>query len=510
MKKIVVAVVVLLLVLLVGPWAVGRVVEKRVNDGLDQLVKQAPYLNIVERKWTGGWFRSEQEVTFEVLGPWTRALNAKNILDEIQKASQSKAAPAAGGESAPAATPDENTTAVPENAAPEAPPAGDKADKPVIPPMKFTVRNEILHGPVLWPASLGLARIDTRVDLSDAIRKSLTEIFGTDEPVRVSTRVHFFGGATTRLWGDGHTVKLGDKSSTIAYDDYKLDIGYSSHLDHFDMDGKWPRFEVHDGNKNEVVEIKGVRLTGDNDRIKDTDLYAGDVKFGIAEIHVVGADKAETTVEDVHYVVDMQTDGDFITMKAQLGSGKIRNKELSALKFDLNEVHYDFSMRRLHTETLQKMMVAMKKMYAEPMMDVAAIDAAIMQPFKQYAAELLKYDPEFVIDRIGIVTPEGEGVIKGVIKLKGVTPEDFTSSEPAMLLAKLDADLTIEVAQKLIEKIPNGNTGAGAAIDGGYVKRDGEKLVSHIEYKQGQLKINGKPQAIPGLGGPPPPPTQQE
>src|SRR5690349_23758105 len=116
MKKFVVAVVVLLLVLLVGPWAVGRVVEKRVNDGLDQLVKQAPYLNIVERKWTGGWFRSEQEVTFEVLGPWTRALNAKNILDEIQKASQSKAAPAAGGESAPAATPDENTTAVPEDA----------------------------------------------------------------------------------------------------------------------------------------------------------------------------------------------------------------------------------------------------------------------------------------------------------------------------------------------------------------------------------------------------------
>jgi uncharacterized protein YdgA (DUF945 family) len=141
---------------------------------------------------------------------------------------------------------------------------------------------------------------------------------------------------------------------------------------------------------------------------------------------------------------------------------------------------------------------------------VAAMNAAMMQPFKQYAAELLKYDPEFVIDRVGIVTPEGEGVIKGVIKLKGVTPEDFASSQPAALLGKIDADLTIEVAQKLIEKIPNGNTGAGAAIDGGYAKRDGEKLVSHIEYKQGQLKINGKPQAIPGLGGPPPPPTQQE
>jgi hypothetical protein len=41
-------------------------------------------------------------------------------------------------------------------------------------------------------------------------------------------------------------------------------------------------------------------------------------------------------------------------------------------------------------------------------------------------------------------------------------------------------------------------------VDAGYAKRDGEKLVCHIEFKGGELKINGKPQAIPGLGGPPP------
>src|SRR3569832_534563 len=93
MKKIIVAVVVLLLALVVAPWGVGRVVEKRVNDGLDQLVKQASFFCFVERFWTGGWFRSEQVVTFEGLGPWTRARNAKNILGEIQKAAASKPAP---------------------------------------------------------------------------------------------------------------------------------------------------------------------------------------------------------------------------------------------------------------------------------------------------------------------------------------------------------------------------------------------------------------------------------
>jgi hypothetical protein len=41
-------------------------------------------------------------------------------------------------------------------------------------------------------------------------------------------------------------------------------------------------------------------------------------------------------------------------------------------------------------------------------------------------------------------------------------------------------------------------------VDGGYAKREGDKLVCHITFKAGELLINGKPQPIPGLGGPPP------
>jgi hypothetical protein len=40
-------------------------------------------------------------------------------------------------------------------------------------------------------------------------------------------------------------------------------------------------------------------------------------------------------------------------------------------------------------------------------------------------------------------------------------------------------------------------------VDSGYAKRDGDKLVCHMTFKAGELLINGKPQAIPGLGGPP-------
>ena len=70
MKKIVIVVVVLVALLVVAPWGVGRLAEKRLDHGLDKLVEAAPYLKVVERKWTGGWFKSEQVVTFEVSGAW--------------------------------------------------------------------------------------------------------------------------------------------------------------------------------------------------------------------------------------------------------------------------------------------------------------------------------------------------------------------------------------------------------------------------------------------------------
>ncbi len=47
---------------------------------------------------------------------------------------------------------------------------------------------------------------------------------------------------------------------------------------------------------------------------------------------------------------------------------------------------------------------------------------------------------------------------------------------------------------------------AGAAIDGNYAKRDGDKPVSRIRLQHGDLTVIGKPQCVPGLS---PQPTPQ-
>jgi uncharacterized protein YdgA (DUF945 family) len=509
MKKIVTLVVVLLVLLVAAPWAIGRLAEKRVNDGLDKLVQEAPYLTIVERKWTGGWFRSEQEVTFEVFGAWIDAMNPKKVM-EAAKAEL----PVESAET-PVTAEDElaqrKLSALPGEAAPEVEAAAPPAPLPTPEPdvakpaerIRFTLRNEILHGPVLWPASLGLARVNTRLVLSDQVRQELVKFFGTDEPVRVSHRVGFFGGGSTRLFGDGRTVNL-NEGGVLEYDDFEVEVDYSGNFDDVDMDGSWAKLEFTEKAKGERLEVRGMSLDGDSERIVG-DLYDSDFEFEIDQVLFVGADKMETTVDDVHYNVDTSHKDGFLDLSARFGSGRIRNPAFEELQLDLRQVNYDFTARHLHIETLQKLIETIKAAYASPMNSVGDLDAAVMAPMKQHGVALLKYDPEFVIDRIGILTAEGEAVIKGVVRLQGLTEADLALLEMGRVIDKVVADLTIEVAQPLLEKIPNGATGAGLAVDQGFAKRDGDKLVSRIEFKNGELQVNGKPLPIPGLGGPPVP-----
>ncbi|HET9472292.1 MAG TPA: DUF945 family protein [Steroidobacteraceae bacterium] len=513
MKKIVVLVIALLLLLVVAPWGIGRLAEKRVNAGLDRLVQEAPYMSIVERKWTSGWFRSQQEVTFELLGPWLKAMNPATVLTEIEKAEEAAAAERnaefADADTAAAQALEQVEAA--EDAAPgsaetasaEAPEAeAPEASEAVLPPIRFTVRNEILHGPLLWPASLGLARVNTKVVLSDDFRRKLLEIFGTDEPLRISSRVGFFGGGSTRLSGDGQTIKLPEEAGTVTYDDYQLDVGYSKNLDDFDVNGEWPRIEANKAGSSERLLVSDISLVGESERVQG-ELYDADYKFAIDRILAVGADGAETTIDGIHYLIASSVDDGFMDVGAKVGTGKLKHPALAELQFDIDQVHYDFTLRRLHAETLDNMMTAIKAAYSKPVKTVADVENVLFAPMKEHAVALLKHDPELVFDRIGIVTPEGEGVIKGVLRLKGMGEADFATGSMAWL-NKLEADFTIECAQKLIEKIPNGATGAGVMVDQGFAKREGDKLVSRIEYEKGELKINGKAQPIPGLGGPPP------
>ncbi len=438
---------------LVGaPWVIGNVAEDRVNRGLDGLVAAAPYLGIVERKFTQGWFRSEQEVTFELLG-------------------QTQPGP-------------------PPNAAIERVQPG--LEVPRVPGARFTVRNEILHGPVLGFSGFGLARVNSKVLLDGKTRQELIGFFGTDEPLTVSTRVGFFGGSTTTLSSEARTLHPRD-GAEMSWDDLDIDVSYSHDLDSIEVVGDWPRFEAHDKAQDSHLLVEDVVFDAEARRVKGH-LYDTDIELRIAEFSFGDAQDPKTTAQDLHYIVETSDDGDFMSVATRVGSGSVTGGVLTPQGLGIAATHYDFTVRRLHTDTLASLTDAIHESYRNPV-------AATM--VDEHVLALLARDPELVLDRLRIETAEGAADLRGVIRVKGATEKDLRMGLLS-LIARLDVDLRMEAPQKLIEKLDGGRQSMLDAVEGGYVELQGDKVVSHIEFRAGELLINGKVQAIPGLEPPPP------
>jgi uncharacterized protein YdgA (DUF945 family) len=448
MKKSIVAALVLVACLLLAPFGFGKLAEKRVNAGLDELAEQMPYVVITERTWQGGWFKSSQQVKIELAPGFGALLNP------------------AGGDALPG----------------------------------LVVHNDVVHGPVLGSAGFGVARVDTTFDLPEEILAQVRKYFGPEPALQVRSRVAFFGGGSTTLTSAGRTINAEVGDSELTYETAQLVLGYGSDLDDYDASGEVPRMEVKSARGASVL-LTGMTLEADGKRVLG-ELYDGSFAFELGELKATNAGQ-EYTVADLHYIADTRTSDGFTNITGRFGSGAVQAAELAAFGLDIRELHYDVSFRHLHAETVEKLIVSMRDFYTKLPVgtDSAALAAAMqsgfIEPLKAHAEELLRHDPELGFDRIGLVTTDGEGVIKGVIRLVGASAADFSVAGALGLLGKLEADLTIEVAQTLVDKVPNAAMVVGMAVGQGYAVREGDKLVCRIEFKGGELKINGKVEQIP-------------
>lgn len=433
MKKVLVGVIVLGLLLAVAPFAIGKLAEKRIERGLDQLVLEAPFLRIAERKYRVGWFSSELDVTFELFS---------------------------GVGLGPASS--------------------------------IRLHHDISHGPVLG-SGIGLARIKTHFELDPSTRQELAKIFGDEEPFDISTHIAFSGGATTVVSSDAHEYE--SEGAKMAWDALKLVIETSSNGDSYKVDGKWPRFEGHSTEGSEFA-VRGMRVSGTGKRLVGN-LFDTDLEFAIDDVSVTSPQETYH-IEDIHYVAATEPHEDLIDLGLKMGTGAFKSNNLN-----LTEAHYDFTVQRLHAATFDKLMTAMKTAYSQTANAAAQGGNSLLGPYKEQALELLRHDPVLVIDRMGFSTEDGTSMIKGTIRLKGVTAEDLEVGSLG-LITRVVADLDIDVSETMLAKLSGSGEAAEGVVKQGLAERKEGHLLSKVLFQDGKLLINGKEQAIPGLGGPQP------
>lgn len=465
-KKVVLGVVLAVPVYVAVSWGLGRAAHAQF-DAFEQKWNAQPmaFVTIAERSSTSGIFSSEERLTFELNPKLSGAVSAPHARDE-------------------GASSDE---------------VGDT---------RFTVVNKIQHGPLPGLRSFGLARIETTLELSEETRAGIAEMIGDKEPLLVTTVLGITGAGTSRVTSPAFEADL--DGAKVSWQGIEGKLAYDRDFDRLDCNVVAPGMEVAGGPAMQM-QMRELSFDCDLERAFGN-LYIGTAGLKVASVSQTGPDPATSMAfENLAYAADIRRDGDYMDVGANFGVGRFALGELT-----MTDLRYELSFNHVHGPTYS----VMQRKLEEASATLAAQDQgpprAFVAVLGEFLPQLLEHSPQLVINRIGFAMPEGEAGLTGTLQLDNFRKEDLEGGSFFALLGKLDATADVWMSEGLLARDWTQNASAQTS-DGpsaaeklalmrmqvaqleqqGFLKRNGDRLESHIEFKSGLLTANGLP-----LGGP--------
>jgi uncharacterized protein YdgA (DUF945 family) len=454
-------------------WYSGRTVEARLKDYRERLLAQAPYITVAEHQYERGIYRSHETTTYE----FGRALFGAIA-----------AAGAASGK------------------------AKDLSDG-----LRVTVSSEIQHGPFPGFGPPALARIDTEFVMSESVRRELAKAFGKRKPIEIVTRLEFGGGGATTVSSPAFASFPIGKGETLTWKGLTAHGEFGPDLVWMKMKATAPGAEVtSDGGESGSLEDIAFES---NSELAFGDLYIGDAALSVRSLALTtGADAPGSgpkyvSMKGLEYGAKIGRKDDFLDVK-----GRLKLAALDVEPFAMSGLHYEVTLKHVHGPSVAEFIRAVRKsLAASPTGAEGAADSVFAKDGRRIGIEILKRDPEIVIDRIAFAMPEGDALLSGSVHLVGFAPADLDApAAMAGLVRKIDARLDVSIAEGLLAKLVAAGGGERAsaleqqvaALEAqGYVTRADGRLATHIEFRQGALTFNGKtfepssltpPPAVPG------------
>jgi len=461
-------------------WYFGKQTETNLGAQYEYLLQSSPYVEIVQRDYRRGVFASDETLTLELFGKIIKA--------------------AANGQDIQAPVPAE--------------------------PLRLTIRTHIQHGPLPGGSKLAAAIAESELVLPEKVGQEVEKLLGSATPLYTQRSVINFDGS-------GHATFSSPKfqfttprdpagnTGTLSWQGIEGSMDFSADMKHLLMTARAPEmnFSADDGT---TIRLADLRLEGDQQSLFD-DLpifFSGAQHLSLGELAITPPrDKGGPVIlKQVAYDTELPVNGDYIDLVARLSAENLQVEDKS-----FGPIHLDYSFRHLHTRALAELAQAFMGLYSDPALlaeDPDALATQFMPILNEHGSTLLNNSPEFHIDRISFANADGEANLAARVRMNALNLQD-AAENPLMVLSKIEASGELSLQEEMILSLlrnPPAKEQLGIAelsqqemeaqgqmltaqfqqqvamlSEQGYITREGGLIKTNVEYKAGQILVNGKP-----------------
>ncbi len=450
-KALLIAVVAVPVAYTAAAWLIGMNVQAQLESREQELLSNAPYLELTHHEYHRGIYGSTEQATYGVRLPFPRL----------------GALPRGAGRSA----------------------------------LELTILNNIHHGPLPGFRSFGLASIDTELVPPRELAQALNSAFGGQPAVSIRTTMGWLGGSATEFSSPAFHVQLssaGTLSSGGLHGSVKTthdSDSWSAHVASrgFGFEGPSAR-----------TELGEIGFDATMHRAFDV-IYVGDSAFTLARAEFHRRDDAPFELSGLSVRGTSKADSEYVDIGADATADGLKTQQLS-----FSRLVYGLRLSHLEGNSLASLTRAVRQQQASsatgaPMSSPGALGEA----FNRYGVDLLVHDPVLEITRAGFAMPEGEFQLSAKVATHGITREELSGPRGFVtVLPHLDAALDARVDTALLEKLiaisPQAEQHSAQISrleQQGLLKRQGGAWVLQLGYHAGKLTVNGQP--YPPAGAPP-------
>jgi uncharacterized protein YdgA (DUF945 family) len=418
-----------------------------------------------------------------------------------------------------------------------APLPGDARGAGRAPPLVLRWHDDIQHGPFPGGMGFGVAVIDSRLTVEGALAERAKQLFGEQPPLRAHSHIGFGGSFESDVTIAAATFKRAT--------DEVLFSGVTGRVA--------GRFPMAKGTLRYTWSEAPLSLRASSPDLR-LELALGavdvssDVEIDPDQPCLLVPFRSDASIETMRLTTTAPTAAGAPPVPFEVALSKVKAKSTSTLDkglftlthdtvgvldvngFKVDKFELGSSLRRLHASTYAKLLhelidlgFSCEKKIDDP---IAALPALADTAF-----ELLPHDPEYGVGPIAIELDGKRAEVSYSVGTRGVTLNDKGVPMAALLAQKAVAHAeakahlgVIDEVARVVGKALAGTDPAGAQtppgmpdptalmaramvdkfVSQGYLVREGEVVHSAIESVAGELKLNGKPFAMPdlGFGGP--------